>query len=168
MKKLLHKQILDWKGTKHDLELYEADDISDLGFTNQCQAVPFVDDDHVVLFKHIDGYYGLPGGTVEEGEKFEDTLKREIMEEAGCEVFDYGLIGYVKGTEIPSGKVKFQLRYWAHVRPVDKPQDPDGKALDIEIVELKDVNPKLNWGERGQVLLDLATRKYKEHKHKNG
>ena len=166
MKKLLHKQDLDWKGTKHDLELYESDDISDLGFTNQCQAVPFVDDDHIVIFKHIDGYYGLPSGTVEDGEKFEDTLKREVMEESGCEVLDLGLIGYFKDTEIPDGKIKYQLRYWAHVKPVSKPQDPDGKALDIEIVKLEDANDKLGWGERGQVLLDLAARKYKEHKHK--
>lgn len=167
MKKLLHKQVLDWKGTKHDLELYEADDISDLGFTNQCQAVPFVDDGHIVIFKHIDGYYSLPGGTVEEGEKFEETLKREVMEESGCEILDYGLIGYVKGTEIASGKIKYQLRYWAHVKPISKPQDPDGKALDIEIVKFEDANSKLNWGERGQILLDLAKKKYKEHMHKN-
>src|SRR3989344_9606213 len=117
MKKLLHKQNLDWKGTIHDLELYEADDINDLGFTNQCQAIPFIDDEHIVLFKHIDGYYGLPGGTAEKGEKFEDTLKREVMEESGCKVLDCGLICYVKGTEIPNGKIKNQLRYLAPAEP---------------------------------------------------
>lgn len=166
MKKLLHKNALDWKGTKHYLELYEDDNISNIGFTNQCQAIPFVDDEHIVVFKHIDGYYGLPGGTVEEGEKFEETLKREVMEESGCEVLDCGLIGYFKDTEIPSGRVKYQLRYWAHVKPVSKPQDPDGKAVDIEIIRFEDANNKLNWGERGQILLDLAHRKYQEHKHK--
>ena len=78
------------------------------------------------------------------------------------------MIGYFKDIEIPSGKIKYQLRYWAHVKPVSKPQDPDGKALDIEIVKLEDANEKLGWGERGQVLLDLAEKKYKEHKHRNG
>ena len=166
MRKLLHKQIHDWKGTKHELELYETDDINNLGFTNQCQAVPFVDDEHIVIFKHIDGYYGLPGGTVVKGERFEDTLKREVMEESGCEVLDCSPIGYFEDTEIPSGKIKYQLRYWAQVKPVSKPQDPDGKAIDIEIVKFKDANSKLGWGERGQILLDLAARKYKEHRHK--
>ena len=167
MKKLLHKQNLDWKGTVHDLELYEADDISNLGFTNQAQAVPFVDDDHIVIFKHIDGYYSLPGGTIEEGEKFEETLRREVKEECACAVLDYGLIGYVKGTEVKSGKIKYQLRYWAKVKLLDEPiNDPCGKAIAREVVPINEANKKLNWGERGQVLLDLAERKYKEHKPK--
>ena len=163
MKKLLHKERLDWKGISHDLELYETDDISDLGFTNQCQAVPFVDEDNIVIFKHIDGYYALPGGTVEEGENFEQTLKREIMEESACEVLESKLIGYVKDTELTSGKVKYQLRYWAKVKPLDQPvQDPDGKAMTREIVNIDKANEMLGWGERGQILLDLAKRKYHE------
>jgi len=169
MKKLLHKENIDWKGIPHNLELYDTDDASDLRFTDQAQAIPFVDDEHIVIFKHIDGYYGLPGGTIEEGEKFEDALKREVYEESACKVLDYGLIGYFKDTEIPSGKVKYQLRYWAHVELLDEPvNDPDGKAISREVVKIEEANDKLDWGERGQILLDLATRKYKKHKHKNG
>lgn len=169
MKKLIHKQNLDWKGIMHDLELYEADNADDLGFTNQAQAVPFVDDDHIVIFKHIDGYYSLPGGTIEEGEKFEEALKREIREECACEVLGCGLIGYVKDTQLSDNKVKYQLRYWAKVKLLDEPiNDPCGKAVGREVVKLEEANDKLNWGERGQILLDLALRKYKEHKHKNG
>mgnify|MGYP001573056456 CR=1 FL=1 len=164
MKKLIHKEMIDWKGTRHDLELYEADDVSDLGFTNQAQAVPFIDKDHIVIYKHIDGYYGLPGGTIEKGELFEEALKREVKEECACEVLSCGLIGYVKDTQLPECKVKYQLRYWAKVKLLDEPiNDPCGKAISREVVEIKDANQKLNWGERGRVLLDLAVRKYKEH-----
>ncbi len=164
MKKLIHKENLDWKGIMHDLELYESDDARDLGFTNQAQAVPFVDDSHIVIFKHIDGYFSLPGGTIEEGENFEEALKKEVYEECACEVLDCGLIGYVKDTQLPDGKVKYQLRYWAKVKLLDEPiNDPCGKAMSREVVNIKDANKKLNWGERGQVLLDLALRKYKEN-----
>ena len=163
MKKLLYKGKLNWKGINHELELYESDDISDLEFINQCQAVPFVDEDNIVLFKHIDGYYSLPGGTVEKGESFEKTLKREVMEESSCEILDYKLIGYVKDTDLSSRKVKYQLRYWAKVKPLDQSiQDPAGKAIAREIVNINEANEKLGWGERGQVLLDLAKRKYNE------
>ena len=163
MKKLLYKGKLNWKGINHELELYESDDISDLEFINQCQAIPFVDENNVVLFKHIDGYYSLPGGTVEEGESFEETLKREVMEESACEILESQLIGYVKDIELSSGKVKFQLRYWAKVKPLDQPiNDPSGKAIGREIVNINEANEKLGWGERGQVLLDLARRKHKK------
>jgi len=163
MKKLLYKATLDWKGTENGVELYESDDISDLGFVSQCQAISFVDEDNIVLFKHIDGYYSLAGGKVEKGESFEKALKREIMEESACEVLESKIIGYVKVTEVPSGKVVYQLRYVAKVRPLDQPvQDPDGKAMERRVVGIDEANEILGWGERGQILLDLAKRKYKE------
>ncbi len=163
MKKLLHKENLDWKGVTHDLELYESDDMSNLTFVNQAQAVPFVDENHIVIYKHIDGYYGLPGGTVEQGEKFEETLKREVYEESACEVLDYGFIGYIKDTQLPEKKIKHQLRYWAKVKLLDEPiNDPVGKAIAREVVEIGNANEKLDWGERGEKLLELALKKFKE------
>lgn len=168
MEKLIHKSQLDWKGTLHLLELFEADNIDGLKNIKQVQAIPFIDDGHVVIYKHIDNYYGLPGGTIEEGESFEETLRREIYEESACTVLDFGLIGYLKDTDLSTNEVKYQLRYWVHAELLDEPvKDPDGKAVGREVVKLNTVNSKINWGERGQILLDLATRKFKEHRHKN-
>ena len=161
MTKLLHKGSLDWKGNSHEIEVYESDEINGLDPITQCQGVCFVDQDHIVLFKHIGGYYSLPGGTVENGEKYEDTLKREVMEESSCKVIECGLIGYIKDVEIPSGKTKYQLRYWATVTLLDIPvQDPSRKALERLVVPINEANKLLNWGERGQVLIELAKRKY--------
>lgn len=164
MKKLLYKDNLDWKGILHDMELYESDEIGDLVSVTQVQAIPFADDKNIVIFKHIDGYYGLPGGTIEKGESFEEALRREVKEECACEILDYGLIGYIKDTQIsPPGNMKYQLRYWAKVKLLDEPvNDPDGKALSREIVNIKEANQKLNWGKKGEALLELAERKYKE------
>ncbi len=36
------------------------------------------------------GMYDLPGGSPEKGESEEQTLKREIMEETGCNLIRYG------------------------------------------------------------------------------
>lgn len=160
MNKLLHKEPLDWKGIRHELELYESDEYPD-GYINQCQAVCFLDNENIVLFKHIDGYYSLPGGSVEKGEKFEETLKREVMEESACEVKKCKFIGYVKDTETESGKIKYQLRFWAEINPLNQQvQDPAGKALERIIVPIKKANELLNWGDRGRILLDLAKRNH--------
>lgn len=163
MNKLVHKGKLDWKGVGYDLELYDADEIGGVSPVTQVQAIPFVDDSHILVYKHIDGYYGLPGGSVEQGESFEEALKREIKEECAAEVLKYGLIGFVKGMQIdPPSKIGYQLRYWAHIRLLDQPiNDPAGKAIAREIIKLEDVAAKLNWGERGEVLLQLAVEKYK-------
>ncbi|WP_224994902.1 NUDIX domain-containing protein [Cesiribacter sp. SM1] len=37
--------------------------------------------------------YVIPGGHIEQGEKMEDALRREVMEETGLEIFDIQLVG---------------------------------------------------------------------------
>lgn len=40
-----------------------------------------------------DNKYVIPGGHVEYGEKLEDALKREILEETGLNIYDISLLG---------------------------------------------------------------------------
>lgn len=39
------------------------------------------------------GYHKLPGGGVDPGEKIEEALRREIIEEVGCKIKDIELVG---------------------------------------------------------------------------
>ncbi len=43
-----------------------------------------------------DFYFKLPGGGVEEGEDFETSLKRECLEEIGCEIKNVSPLGYTE------------------------------------------------------------------------
>jgi len=161
--KLIHKGRLDWKGISYDVELYEADSVEGLHPITQVQAIPFVDDNHIVIYKHIDGYYGLPGGSVESGETFEIALKREVREEIACEVLDCAMIGYMKNIRVGQEKETYQLRYWAKVKLLDEPiADPCGKAVAREVVGLGTAVEKLNWGERGRILIELAAKKFRQ------
>ncbi|RKD32465.1 NUDIX domain-containing protein [Thermohalobacter berrensis] len=57
-------------------------------------AVIFNPDNKVLLCKSHkwDNKYVIPGGHIELGEKMEEALKREILEETGLEVYDIKLI----------------------------------------------------------------------------
>lgn len=48
-----------------------------------------------ILFVSKDNYYKLPGGGVEKGETLEESLKREIIEEVGCNISQKEDIGIV-------------------------------------------------------------------------
>ena len=54
-----------------------------------------IKNDKIMLIKKnggpYDGKLDLPGGTIEFGERLEDTLKRELREETGIEAIEYQL-----------------------------------------------------------------------------
>lgn len=56
-----------------------------------------VDDQNKIAILHVsrDGYYKLPGGGVDDGEDHMTALKRECLEEIGCNVEVTGEIGKV-------------------------------------------------------------------------
>lgn len=57
-------------------------------------ALVIKDNQILLIKKHggpYDGKLDLPGGTIEFGERPEETLKRELMEEVGIEVTEYEL-----------------------------------------------------------------------------
>lgn len=47
------------------------------------KGLVFDDEEKLLLLQENDGMWELPGGRVEHGEQFAQTLKREIMEEMG-------------------------------------------------------------------------------------
>ncbi|MFM2424015.1 MAG: hypothetical protein RLZZ70_404 [Candidatus Parcubacteria bacterium] len=61
------------------------------------RAIVFDADKKVALLKvSRDSYFKLPGGGVEEGEDFETALKRECLEEIGCEIMNVSPLGYTE------------------------------------------------------------------------
>ncbi|MBP6944804.1 NUDIX domain-containing protein [Patescibacteria group bacterium] len=64
-----------------------AEAIANLKLRQAARAVVFDDDKNVALL-HVqkDGYYKLPGGGIEKGEDILTALKRECLEEIGCDI----------------------------------------------------------------------------------
>ena len=56
----------------------------------------FNDNDEIaLLYVSKKGYHKLPGGGVEEGETIKQALKREVLEEAGCDIEIMGELGKI-------------------------------------------------------------------------
>lgn len=56
-------------------------------FRKAARALVFDKEENIaILFVSKKNYHKLPGGGIEEGENIEEALKREIIEETGCEV----------------------------------------------------------------------------------
>jgi ADP-ribose pyrophosphatase YjhB (NUDIX family) len=65
------------------------------------RVILFDNENRIALYKYLpregylNGEYGLPGGGVEEGEYIEDSVKRETLEETGCEIDSLREVGYL-------------------------------------------------------------------------
>jgi 8-oxo-dGTP pyrophosphatase MutT (NUDIX family) len=65
-------------------------------------AILIVDhQDRLLLMKRTDsGYWGLPGGATEPGERVEEAATRETLEETGLQIDEMDLFGVFSGPEL--------------------------------------------------------------------
>jgi ADP-ribose pyrophosphatase YjhB (NUDIX family) len=67
------------------------------GQPHGANAFCVTDDDHVVLISNDGERWGWPGGRPEGDESWEETLRREILEEACAVIRDARLLGFCRG-----------------------------------------------------------------------
>lgn len=84
----------------------------------------------------------VPGGHPEAGETKEETLHREIMEEACITLKDVNYLGAVEVVE--NGETYYQLRYTAHVNEV-LPFTEEWETSEREFVALDNLPEYIKW-----------------------
>lgn len=107
----------------------------------------------VVLVSADGKSWGLPGGHPEPGESPEETLKREVREEACCTVERAEYLGYQKCT--PEGRMKpdCQLRYKCLVKlDTFRPRHEIGRRKEVPP---KDFLATMDWG-KSPIAAELA------------
>lgn len=100
--------------------------------------------------------WGLVGGHIEKGETYEETLKREVLEESNMRVIRAVPIG-VQEVTTSDNKVIFQIRYCAIVEPQGKfEKDPAGNVTEVKLINPKDYRKYFDWGEIGERIIKRA------------
>ncbi len=151
-------------GKSFDVEYFETDDFSNLPYDRckQCRAVAFVDNEHIVIVKSgKSGEWGFPGGTIEKGESFEQTLVREFLEEANAKIGSIQNIGYQVITDLNGLKEPFyQLRFKLKASPATEEgfcsKDPDKAVVEVKVVPIKEYKKYFDWGEIGDLIVKRA------------
>ena len=154
----LKSQFTDKEGKFTKITYEDADSFDHLldKKVTQTYGVCFVGDKIVVVhsFKG-NGHWTLPGGSIEDGETFEECLKREIHEESNMKVLSFAPIGYQEVNF--DGKIFNQLRYFCIVEPYgDFISDPDVDITEIKLVDPKDYGQYVKWGEIGDHIVKRA------------
>jgi len=145
-------------GIKIRVIYHDADSFKNLDpkVVTQTYGVCYYGNKMVIGFGGKKKNWGLIGGTIEKGETFEDTLKREIQEESNMEVTSFVPIGYQE--VYAKDKYKIQLRYLCKVKPLGKfENDPAGSVTEIKLIDPKDYRKYFDWGEIGQRIMKRAS-----------
>jgi 8-oxo-dGTP pyrophosphatase MutT (NUDIX family) len=115
------KETLTFDGREIFLEWVESGFIPNGVMISQVTGYCIDDAGRILIVKNKRGW-GFPGGHPETGEKPEETLHREVAEEANVKLKKPKLIGYVKVNDPQNGSVEgkhyIQLRYLAKIKTV--------------------------------------------------
>ena len=140
-----------------NIRMRDSFDDLDYNICRQVYGVCFYGDEMVIGYGGNKKDWGLIGGTIEQGETFEQTLKREVREESNMEVLKSAPIGYQKMIDTRDGSYVYQLRYVCIVRPYGPfISDPDGGITEIRLINPKDSKKYFDWGKIGERIGDRA------------
>jgi len=146
-------------GVEYIFEYSDADSFDHLEYSlcRQTYAVCICDGKMVIGYGGDKQSWGLIGGTIEKGETFEQTLKREIQEESNMEVLKFLPVGYQKVTDTRDNSFIYQLRYVCTARPYGPfVSDPAGGVTEIKLIDPKDYRQYFDWGKIGERIISRA------------
>jgi 8-oxo-dGTP pyrophosphatase MutT (NUDIX family) len=152
---------LDWDGKSYELEWHNETNFEEIGNLQSVLGFLFDKEGKLCIVKFRDkGHWALPGGHIEEYDKnIEDTLIREVREEADLEIRNIQRVGYLSGINLSTrNKEPNQLRCVALINEIkEQTIDPaEGYIPERKFIDIKDFDKYLGWGEDGEWQLKAA------------
>ncbi|HPO11066.1 MAG TPA: NUDIX hydrolase [bacterium] len=161
MNKLDHQSF--WKekdGKECRADIYLSNNFSKL--KNVAQVYGIILDpgrSMVLLARHKNNKYTLPGGHVEKGETLIQTLLREIKEETNKDVYGDKIIPFFYQIAFIKENDKWieceiQVRYITIVKNNNKfISDPDGDIVENKWIKIDELDKYLNWGHTTEIII---------------
>src|SRR5258708_189700 len=158
-------QTIDWKGEKFNITWIKTNSLDGITPITQVYGVCFNDKEEILIERKVgDEKWIIPGGTPENNETVEQTLKREMIEEVDIKVKNIKLVGAQK--VYPVNKPK---EYYYQVRcicEVDEllPQtlDPaEGVNWERKFVPADKITDYVKWGNTGNAMFKDAIKLWK-------
>ncbi len=151
----------------------QIDSYEGLSPITQVYGVCFTNDKKIMVIRNpLDNGeftpWNLPGGTPETGETPEQTLYREVDEEADISIDHLELLGasevfFPNNPNREKGDHFYQLRYFTLIKDIrDQTPDPhDGKMVDRRLIPAEEFTSYIEWGEVGEEIIRLALERFK-------
>lgn len=156
---MIQEEYIGHTGVKYIFEYTECDtfDILPPEKCTQVYSVLFVEGKMVIVKNGKVGTWGLPGGTIESCESFEDTLIRETIEEANIQIDWFQPVGYQKVTDTRDDSYVYQLRYVSRGTVIGEFEtDPAGTIVEVAHINAVDYKRYFDWGKIGESIIARA------------
>ncbi len=157
---MIEETLIGHSGVVYAMQYEDCNDFSMLPYAEcrQIYGACFTAEEKLVIAHNVKkGTWGLPGGTIEPGETFDQTFRREIQEETNMEVLDWKPIGYQKVIDTRDGSYGYQLRVAASVRPYGPfEKDPAGSVNEIATIDTAGYKNYFDWKRIGDRILERA------------
>ncbi len=132
----------------------------------QISGVCFTRFGEVLIISGRSGKWGIPGGKPEEGESFEETLRREVEEEANVLIESILPLGFLE-INFPGnpnkleGDLFYQGRFFAIITEImEMDTDPaTGKLFERKFISPEDFTKYINWQD-AEDLIKFAQEKF--------
>ncbi len=158
------KEIINYKGRKVKIVWNNEINFSKLRNVTQVYGIIFNKKGQILLVNIKKGNWSLPGGTPEQTDKsYEDTLKREVLEEADIEIDKIIPLGYQNSCFIDEKNSDHQqLRYLATVKKIlPQTEDPAyGIISKRKFISPRDFLKYCHWGKIGEAMVKSAIKKH--------